>query len=182
MPQGATVAQKRFAQGLALGKPATVAYKLAHPGIKSNQRGLQTTAHKAKKAKAVQAELAKLLAEPMLQPLVLAAFAEAFDSRRLREHAVGVMVRLSAHSDPMIQLHAAQWIYEYSRALEEEKRSTKTKIESKEEVLAKLRGIYSKSLPRPQMIVENAAEANPAASSAILVEPVDEETGWTPEE
>ena len=159
----ATIAQKRFAQGLALGKPATVAYRLAHPESKPAQSTLRTKALVSKKSKAVQEELAKLLAEPMLQPIVLAAFAEAFDSRRLREHAVGVMVRLSTHSDPMVQMHAANWVYEYARQLEEEKKA-KPKQETRDEILASLRGLYAKSLPRPELIVE--AETSPVEGNA----------------
>ena len=175
--QQATVSQKRFAQGIALGKPATVAYKLAHPGVKLSPRSLSVAASKSKKTKAVQEELAKLLAEPMLQPLVLAAFAEAFDERRLREHAVGIMVRLTSHPDPQVQFHAATWIYEYAKQLGEERKS-KPKPETREQLLANLRGIYSKSLPRPEMIVEAVSEQ--PVSEPIFADPVAEETGWTP--
>ena len=73
MPQAITVRQKRFAQAMALGKPATVAYRLAYPESKLSKRSLQAKSHQAKQSKVVQAELERLLAEPMLQPIVLAA-------------------------------------------------------------------------------------------------------------
>jgi len=179
MARTATIAQKHFAQGLALGKPATVAYQLAHPNSKPAKNTLQTKAHKAKKSKLVQAELARLLAEPMLQPIVLAAFAEAYDSRRLREHAVGVMVRLTTHSDPLVQMHAANWIYDYARQLDEERKSKAPK-ETKESILANLRGIYAKSLPRPEMIVEASKPPVEAAAVPAAADPEPEETGWMP--
>jgi len=165
MPQGPTLNQKRFAHMLAIGKPATVAYKLAHPEVKLAQRSLQTVALKAKKSKAVQRELERLLAEPMLAPIVLAAFAEAFDARRLREHAVGVMVRLTSHSDPLVQLHAANWIYDYARQLDDERKS-KPK-DTRESILQSLRGIYAKSLPRPELIVEAEAESPEPADASL---------------
>lgn len=158
-----TIAQTRMAQAMALGKPATVAYKLAHPASKLGPKGLRSKAHVSKKTKGVQDELARLLAEPMLQPVVLAAFAEAFDSRRLREHAVGVMVRLTSHSDPQVQFHAANWVYDYARQLEEEKKSRKP-LDTRESILANLRGLYSKSLPKPDLIVE--AETSPVETQA----------------
>ena len=177
----ATVAQKRFAQGLALGKPATVAYKLAHPDGKPGKKTLQVRAHVAKKSKAVQEELARLLAEPMLQPIVLAAFAEAYDARRLREHAVGVMVRLTSNSDPLVQMNAANWIHDYARQLEDERKSKPAK-ETRESILATLRGIYSKSLPKPPLIVESVNSAAEAASEPVVRFPEPEGTGWTPAE
>ncbi len=166
---------------MALGKPATVAYKLAHPESKLSKRSLQAKSHQAKQSKVVQAELERLLAEPMLQPIVLAAFAEAYDSRRLREHAVGVMVRLTTHSDPLVQMHAANWIYDYARQLEDERKSKPVK-ETRESILANLRGIYSKSLPRPELIVEASGETVSEPVSQAAVEPESEETGWMPSE
>lgn len=177
-----TQAQKIFAQGLAMGKPATVAYKLAHPNIKMKGASLAVTAGKSKKTKAVQDELARLLAEPILQPLILLPCPEYLDYNKLIEHAVGIMVRLTNHSDPLVQLHAAKWIFDYGQDLKTKRYAKQHPGKTSEQILAELRGIYSKNLPSPKLIVEDAKpevviDAEPETDQAE-----EEDTGWTPDE
>lgn len=150
------MAQLKFAQGLALGKPATVAYKLAHPNNKMNPKVLGVQASRAKRSKTVQQELQRLLAEPMLQPLLLVPCPEYQDASKIIEHAVGIMVRLTNHPDPLVQMHAAVWLFDYGKTLKEE-RKAKSK-ESREQILSELRGLYAKSLPDPALIVDAVPE------------------------
>lgn len=157
----ATVAQRKFAQALALGKPATVAYKLAHPEAKTKGVALRNMASRAKKTKAVQDELSRLLGDPVLQPLVMLPCPEYQDASKIIEHAVGIMVRLTNHPDPLVQMHAAIWLFDYGKTLKEE-RKAKSK-ESREQILSELRGLYAKSLPDPSLIVEAVPEAESSA-------------------
>lgn len=181
-PNTATVSQKRFAQGIALGKPATVAFKLAYPNSKLTGKSLGVTASRAKKKKVVQEELARLLAEPILQPLVCLPCPEYQDYNKLIEHAVGIMIRLTNHSDPLVQLHAAKWIFDYGQDLKTKRYAKQHPGKTSEQILAELRGIYSKNLPSPKLIVEDAKpevviDAEPETDQAE-----EEDTGWTPDE
>jgi hypothetical protein len=156
----ATVAQKRFAQALALGKSQPKAYKIAHPDNKMTAHSLATVAKRAVKAKAVQEELSRLLAEPMLQPLLLQSFPEFEDTRRLREHAVAIMFKLTNHEDPVVAMHAAIWVFDYSKALDEQ-RKPKVKVESRAEILASLRATYARNLAKQAPLVIEVAPADP---------------------
>lgn len=158
MPQQATISQLKFAQGLALGKHATVAYKLAHPNSKMGPKALGVAASRAKKKKSVQDELARLLAEPMLQPLILHPCPEYQDASKIIEHAVGVMVRLTNHPDPLVQMHAAVWLFDYGKTLKEERKARSK--DSREQILSELRGLYAKSLPDPALIVDAVPESD----------------------
>lgn len=162
MPQEATIKQKRFAQGIALGKPKTVAYKLAYPNSKLKGKSLATEASTTSRSKAVAQELERLLAEPMLKPLLLSPCPEFQDHIRLREHAVGTMVKLSNHDDPLVAFHAAQWLFDYSKLVAEER---KARHQTNGDAMAKLREIYSKALPSPPLVVEVEANASGAGGS-----------------
>jgi hypothetical protein len=169
--QGATTAQKRFARELSLGRGPSKAYQVSHPDTKITGKALATTAHKAKKSQGVQEELARLMNDPILQPLVLSSCPEYTDEKRLREHAVGVMIRLSAHEDPIVAMHCAIWIYDYSCALGQAK-APKTPREDRSKILADLRGLYAKALKPLPVIVESTVEpAGPEASSESSFEP-----------
>jgi hypothetical protein len=158
-----TAAQKRFAREITLGQSQTKAYAIAHPTAKMTGKLLTSAAHKAKKSAGVQEELARLMADPILQPLVLASCPEYTDEKRLREHAVGVMIRLSAHEDPIVAMHCAIWIYDYSCALGQAK-APKTPREDRSKILADLRGLYAKALKPLPTIVDVPAEASSEAS------------------
>lgn len=156
-----TTAQKRFARELSLGKSQTKAYKLAHPTGKTTGRALTTLASRAAKQVAVQDELARLMNDPILQPLVLAQCPEYRDEQRLREHAVGVMIRLTTHSDPIVAMHCAVWLYDYSCALEQAK-APKTPREDRAKILSDLRGLYAKALkPLPTIVEASPEPADP---------------------
>jgi hypothetical protein len=163
--QTPTAAQKRFAQALHLGKSQAKAYAVSHPNSTVTGKALASTARRAKQSKAVQDELARLMAEPMIRPLLLEPFPEYQDARRIREHAVGLMVKLTSHSDPVVAMHAAIWLFDYSTVLIEEKKAPK-KTESRADILAELRATYARSL-NPPLIVEArpAAEASAAAAA-----------------
>lgn len=154
----ATAAQKRFARELSLGKSQAKAYKLAHPDAKMTAKSLSTLASRAAKKQGVQVELAKLMADPILQPLVVTQCPEFRDEMRIREHAVGVMMRLSAHEDPIVAMHCAVWLYDYSCALEQAK-APKTPREDRAKILSDLRGLYAKALKPLPVIVDAAPEA-----------------------
>ena len=155
----ATNAQKRFAQALHLGKSQAKAYALSHPNSKMTGKALANTAQKAKKQKAVQDELARLMAEPMIQPLLLSSFPEYEDTRKLREHAVGIMVKLTSHDDPVVQMHAAIWLFDYSKILDAEKRPKPKQVESRAEILASLRATYARNLAKPPLVLETVPES-----------------------
>ena len=157
-----SLAQKRFAHELALGRSQSKAYQLAHPDAKSTGKALAANAQRAKKRQGVQQELARLMADPILQPLVLVACPEAQDENKLREHAVGIMIRLSHHEDPIVAMHCAVWLYDYSCALREAK-SPKTPKEDRAKILSDLRGLYAKAL-KPLPVIVDAAPAEEPSS------------------
>jgi hypothetical protein len=155
----ATTAQKRFAQGMALGKSQSVAYKIAHPTTKMTGKSLATTAQIAAKNRNVKDELARLMKEPLLSPLLLFPFPEYQDAARLREHAVATMFRLTNHEDPVVAMHAAIWVFDYSKALDEQ-RKPKVKVESRAEILASLRATYARNLARQAPLVIEVAPSD----------------------
>jgi len=155
------MAQRRFAQFLALGNPQAKAYAMAYPKQTSKGHPLDVRAAVAVKSKNVQAELKRLLADPILQPLVLEPCPAAKNPAILREHAVATMLRLSRHSDPLVSFHAAQWLMDYANAIDT---ATKPAV-SREAILGELRGLYAKALNRPP-IVEAVAEAPEPADPA----------------
>jgi hypothetical protein len=177
-----TLAQKRFAQGLALGKSTSNAYRIAHPEGKTTGKALATLAQKAKRQKNVQDELARLMAEPMIQPLLLEPFPEYQDARRIREHAVGLMVKLTSHSDPVVAMHAAIWLFDYSTVLIEDKKP-RPKSESRADILRELRETYARSL-NPPLIVEASVDPvgtpqeTPAGASQEQLEAAEDTPPW----
>jgi len=155
-----TQAQRKFAAGMAIGKSKAKAYALAHPGQKMKPASLNTAALRSSKSKAVQDELARLLAEPILQAVVLEPCPGARDPEQLREHACAVMLRLSRHTDALVAFHAACWLREYADAIDTRRHRP---ADERQAVLAELRGLYAKALKRPP-IIEAAAE--PAGDGA----------------
>jgi len=152
-PAPPTQAQRIFAQQLALGKSKPQAYKLAHPNQRMNPKTLASASQRAARSKAVKGELERLMAEPLLQPLILEPCPAAKNPAMLREHAVATMLRLSRHSDPLVSFHAAQWLMDYANATD-----TRTAPAiSREAILGELKGLYAKALNRPP-IVEAVAE------------------------
>src|SRR5215831_2224603 len=148
-----TQAQRRFAQQLALGDSQPKAYAKAHPDQRMSMPALRTKAKRSANSPAVKGELARLLAEPLLQPLILEPCPAAAKPAMLREHAVATMLRLSRHSDPLVSFHAAQWLMDYANATD-----TRTAPAiSREAILGELKGLYAKALNRPP-IVEAVAE------------------------
>ena len=158
-----TVAQRKFAQHLALGDTQAKAYAKAHPDQHMSLPTLRNKAKLSSKSKAVQAELERLLAEPLLQPLILEPCPAAKNPAQLREHAVATMLRLSRHSDPMIAFHAAVWLKDFADAIDESQRGLEPAAE-RQQILGELRGLYAKALNRAP-IVEAVAEAAPAGES-----------------
>lgn len=157
----ATVAQRAFARELALGRSQSKAYALSHPDQKMTTKALASAARAAKKQQGVQEELARLMADPILQPLVMFPCPEARDEMKLREHAVAVMIKLTTHSDPIVAMHCAVWLYDYSCALEQAK-APKTPREDRAKILSDLRGLYAKALkPLPTIVEASPEPADP---------------------
>jgi acyl transferase domain-containing protein len=109
-----TVAQKRFAEGIVMGKTKTDAYALAHPNDKSSRKTVRMSALNAAKSPAVQAEIKRLWSEP----IVLEQFPDASNPHALRAHAVATMARLSKSADQVIAMRAADWLKNYADSLE----------------------------------------------------------------
>lgn len=91
-----------------------------------------------------RAELARLLKEPM----VLRLCPQCKDPKALIEHGVATFVRLCESEDQHIAMEAAKWIVQFGQALEGMRRGTKK--EDHELVIAELRALYAKALPKSQ--------------------------------
>jgi hypothetical protein len=155
MPREPTVAQRKFAQNIALGFPKTKAYAMAYPKTTMTGHALAKTASLTAKTKAVKGELERLMAEPLLQPLLMEPCPAARNPEQLREHAVATMLRLSRHGDPMISFHAACWLKDYADAIDVKR---KPEEPDRRAILGELRGLYAKALNRAP-IVETVVEA-----------------------
>lgn len=140
-----------------MGQPKTKAYAFAHPNARMTPGSLQTAAKRAAKTEAVQAELSRLMADPMLQPVLLEPCAEARYPDKLREHCVSVMLKLTRHPDPLVVYHAVDWIRAYADQVAAERTLPKPDKNEREKLLGELRGLYSKALNRPP-IIETVAE------------------------
>lgn len=146
----ATRAQKAFAAAVVGGATLASAYRKAHPGATGSAPGtIRTAAKVAKQSKAVQREIARLMADPLLQPAILESCPEASNPGRLREHAVGIMLKLSRHADPLVAVHCAEWLASYADKLIAESERTRSIEPTRQQILADLRGLYAKALARP---------------------------------
>ena len=153
--RGITAAQRRFAQNLALGDTQVAAYRKAHPNQQMSVKTLRRKALSSSKSKAVQTELERLMAEPMLKPLLMEPCPGARSPEQIREHAVATMLRLSRHGDAMISFHAACWLKDYADAIDMKR---KPEEPDRRAILGELRGLYAKALNRAP-IVETVPEA-----------------------
>jgi hypothetical protein len=174
--QPPTVQQRLFAQHLALGQPQAKAYRAAHPNVKMNAQSLSTAAGRSAKSKAVQKELARLMADPLLQPVILEPCAAARDPQQLREHAVAIMLRLSRHPEAQVAFAAASWLAAFADATDPKLRPAPAEPPDRERLMRDLRGLYAKALKRPPLVaevVEATAEPAPGDAPANSVDSVD---------
>jgi hypothetical protein len=160
----ATVKQRKFAAEIAAGRSKRQAYTIAHPEQKMSLPRLRAAATRASKSPAVQAEIRRLLADP----IILDTSPKADDPRALREHAVASMIRLTKHSDGVIAAHAAEWLIAFADSLEAA-RARKPKTDA-EQVISELRELYAKALNEPPLV------------EAVTEGPGDEQAGEAPAE
>ena len=150
-----TVRQKRFASEIVAGRSKRAAYELSHPEQKMSLRSLRSAATRASKSPLVQAEIQRLLRDPV----VLDACPKAGDPRALREHAIACMIRLTRHTDGVIAAHAARWLIDFASSLERAPVSS-PKTE-RTQIIAELRGLYERALGPAPPLVETAGENEP---------------------
>lgn len=91
-----------------------------------------------------RAELARLLAEPM----VLRVCPHYENPKALLMHGVGTMVRLCESENQQIAQSSAQWVVAYAQNLLSAKRQDGK--QNHELVIAELRALYAKALPKNQ--------------------------------
>lgn len=169
-----TPAQRQFAVGIVTGKTKIDAYAAAHPASRMNRKALGVQAAKAAKSPNVQAEIQRLMADPVL----FTACPEATDPTIIRAHGVAIMVKVSRCSDMAIAAHAADWLVRYADNLEARQAAAKAKpSDEKQRLLADLRGLYSKALaaPKPAPLVETVIETERVAESEPVVVAQDEQ-------
>jgi hypothetical protein len=147
-----TVKQRKFAAEIAAGRSKRQAYAIAHPEQKMSLPSLRAAATRASKSPAVQAEIRRLLTEP----IILDTCPKADDPRALREHAVASMIRLTKHSDGVIAAHAADWLIKFAASLEAARESPR--MTEREQVIHELRGLYAKALNGAPPLVEAVPE------------------------
>ena len=156
MPKGPTVKQRRFAAEIAAGRSKRLAYAISHPGQKMSLPSLRAAATRAAKSPAVQAEIQRLIPDPVLFEVCPAAT----DPAKIREHSVAIMAKLSCCSDPYVAFYAATWLVNYADELD-----AKTKLarpsEDKQALLRDLRGLYRRALAPAPLVVETVGENVP---------------------
>jgi hypothetical protein len=99
----------------------------------------------------VRQEIARVFTDPV----VLRTCSQ--DARKLLEHGLATMVRVSQSQDPKYAMEAGRWLVEYAqRALEQQRQPPRPKpVDERVEIIAELRGLYAKALnanPRPLVI------------------------------
>jgi hypothetical protein len=147
-----TVKQRKFAAEIAAGRSKREAYAIAHPEQKMSLPSLRATAARASKSPAVQAEIRRLLQDPVL----LDTCPKADDPRALREHGVASMIRLTKHSDGVIAAHAAEWLISFAASLEAAR--APQGMTEREQVIHELRGLYAKALNGVPPLVEAVSD------------------------
>lgn len=150
-----TTAQRTMAAAVVAGKSLSKAYAIAHPGMDRSPITLSKLASKSVAAKNVQAEIARLMADPLLQPIVLDVCLEAEDPRALRQHAVSIMLRLSRQPEPQVAFAAACWLRDYAEQLE----AGRAVGQTREQLLGDLRGLYHKALATAPPPTDTQVEA-----------------------
>jgi hypothetical protein len=141
---------------------------MAHPRQKMNLQNLRTAATRSARSPKVRHEVERLLRDPVL----LESCPGAADPKVIREHAVGVMVRISKSEDPYVAFHAANWLRDYAVALEAEQKAKKPHAE-KAALLADLRGLYQRALAPAAAAAERVAAEPPEAPLVEVVDPED---------
>lgn len=157
--RAATAKQSRFAQGIVSGKTKVDAYALAYPDDKSTRRALIVQASRRSKVPAVQAEIERLRKEP----IILESFPDASNPKALRAHAVATMARLTSYPDPLVQLHAANWLRDFADTLDRAPAA-----DGNAGLIADLRGLYRKALEASPLIETVDAVAETAESAPKL--------------
>ena len=131
---------------------------LAHPTQRMKTRSLQAAANRAAKSPAVQAEIQRLMADPVL----FTACPQATDAGIVRQHAVAIMVKVSKCSDMAIAAHAADLLARYADNLEAQQALLHAKpADDRQRLIQDLRGLYTKALAAPaaaEPLVETVAE------------------------
>lgn len=178
-----TVAQRLFAAGIANGKSKAGAYRDAYPHQHMKPAVLRQSAIKAAKRPNVQAEIQRLMSDPIL----FMACPQASDPAIVRQHAVAIMTQISRCSDMVMAAHAADWLARYADQLEAQQAAAKARPhEEKQRLLADLRGLYQKALAAPRTpsapLVETVLEAEPVAGETAASEPASATPMGTPQD
>jgi hypothetical protein len=143
-----TVKQRKFVEGILVGRSKREAYALSHPEQKMSVRSLRSAATRAARSPAVRAEIRRLLRDPV----ILDTCPQMDDPRALREHAVASIIRLTNHSDGVIAAHAAEWLIHFANQLAVAGAPQPTT--EREQLINELRGLYRKALNQPSLVLE----------------------------
>ena len=89
-------------------------------------------------------------------PVVLESCAPVRDPRKLLEHGLVTMVRVSQSPDLEYAMQAGRWLVDYAtRILERQGQQQKPKADERVQIIAELKGLYAKAL-NPNPLVSDA--------------------------
>jgi hypothetical protein len=147
MPRDLNARQLKFAQAIAAGKTRIEAYEEAGYSTRGKRETRVRVAKKTAKHPEIRAAVEKMQLQLLPDP---------GDVREIRAHAMGVIVKLSLEAgDEKVRLAAATWLHEETgKQIAERERLEKTqqqrppRWESDAEIIAELRMLYAKALPK----------------------------------